>query len=117
MWRPKASFKDPRRAVPISQAAVDEALLKFAVCSGQPMSIVGNTHFIDDDWTKSDFVLLFEPLPLGMTKTSNNVRFLVEEKLSEIGISAEDQRNLYITTDEGSNVDKLGGPNHVPCIH
>uniref|UniRef100_A0A915EAN3 Uncharacterized protein n=1 Tax=Ditylenchus dipsaci TaxID=166011 RepID=A0A915EAN3_9BILA len=33
-------------AVAISQAAVDEALLKFAVCSGQPMSIVGNTHFI-----------------------------------------------------------------------
>uniref|UniRef100_A0A915ED64 HAT C-terminal dimerisation domain-containing protein n=1 Tax=Ditylenchus dipsaci TaxID=166011 RepID=A0A915ED64_9BILA len=183
-------------AVAISQAAVDEALLKFAVCSGQPMSIVGNTHFIsflqafgnfwveskeaghlkqakdvlpsantlssrldtalesvkegivkklatlktnggsltldfaknqvdyiavtahfiDDDWKKDDFVLLFEPLPLGMTKTSNNVRFLVEEKLSELGMSAEDQRKLYITTDEGSNVDKLGGHNHVPCI-
>uniref|UniRef100_A0A915EHG2 Transposase n=1 Tax=Ditylenchus dipsaci TaxID=166011 RepID=A0A915EHG2_9BILA len=36
------------------------------------------------------------------------------EQLQEIGIQARDMSNLFVTTDEGSNVCCLGGENHMP---
>uniref|UniRef100_A0A915EQS8 HAT C-terminal dimerisation domain-containing protein n=1 Tax=Ditylenchus dipsaci TaxID=166011 RepID=A0A915EQS8_9BILA len=73
-------------------------------------------HFINDQWKKIDFVLVFTSLPPGMKKTSAHVQELFMEELAKFGISEVDMAKLLVTTDEGSNVSGIGGYNHLPCI-
>uniref|UniRef100_A0A915D739 HAT C-terminal dimerisation domain-containing protein n=1 Tax=Ditylenchus dipsaci TaxID=166011 RepID=A0A915D739_9BILA len=73
-------------------------------------------HFINDQWKKIDFVLVFTLLPPGMKKTSAHVQELFMEELAKFGISEVDMAKLLVTTDEGSNVSGIGGYNHLPCI-
>lgn len=77
--------------------------------------LVVTAHYINDRWDKVNFVLAFVPVPDGLEKTCNNVRQLVRSELEGMDIREEDMNKLYITTDEGSNVAKIGGEKHVPC--
>uniref|UniRef100_A0A915EFZ7 Uncharacterized protein n=1 Tax=Ditylenchus dipsaci TaxID=166011 RepID=A0A915EFZ7_9BILA len=58
---------------------------------------------------KVDMVLLFTPFPSCTKKTSENVRLLVVEELEKLGIGSVNLKKLFITTDEGSNLARLGG--------
>uniref|UniRef100_A0A915EQV8 Uncharacterized protein n=1 Tax=Ditylenchus dipsaci TaxID=166011 RepID=A0A915EQV8_9BILA len=49
-----------------------------------------------------------------MQKTAANVQLLVESKLGELGLNQWSK--LFVTTDEGSNVNAIGGEKHQPCL-
>uniref|UniRef100_A0A915D4J2 Transposase n=1 Tax=Ditylenchus dipsaci TaxID=166011 RepID=A0A915D4J2_9BILA len=73
-------------------------------------------HFVNDNWKLVDMVLLFTPFPSCTKKTSENVRLLVVEELEKLGIGSVNLKKLFITTDEGSNLAKLGGSMHQICM-
>uniref|UniRef100_A0A915E4H0 Transposase n=1 Tax=Ditylenchus dipsaci TaxID=166011 RepID=A0A915E4H0_9BILA len=88
--------------------------LDFAKKNVDHLAVTAN--FVDNNCCKQDFVIAFSRLPPSVKKTSLYVQKLLSEQLQEIGIQARDMSNLFVTTDEGSNVCCLGGENHMPCI-
>uniref|UniRef100_A0A915CYZ9 Uncharacterized protein n=1 Tax=Ditylenchus dipsaci TaxID=166011 RepID=A0A915CYZ9_9BILA len=43
--------------------------------------IAVTAHFLDSNWVKNDFVALFSPLPIGMIKTSENVKIWQNDQI------------------------------------
>uniref|UniRef100_A0A915DVD5 arginine kinase n=1 Tax=Ditylenchus dipsaci TaxID=166011 RepID=A0A915DVD5_9BILA len=78
--------------------------------------IAVTAHYINSNWQKINFVLVFAPLPSGLKKTSENVKALIASEMNELGISNTDMSKMFVTTDEGSNVCQLGGSKHQSCM-
>lgn len=61
-------------------------------------------------------ILTFAPLEMGLKKTTENVRELVKTTFDEVGIGDEHKERIIFTTDEGSNVNQLGGSFRLSCF-
>uniref|UniRef100_A0A915ESM3 Uncharacterized protein n=1 Tax=Ditylenchus dipsaci TaxID=166011 RepID=A0A915ESM3_9BILA len=89
--------------------------LDFAKKNVDHLAVTAN--FVDNNWSlQARLCDCLFALPPSVKKTSLHVQKLLSEQLQEIGIQARDMSNLFVTTDEGSNVCCLGGENHMPCI-
>lgn len=69
-----------------------------------------------------NFVILFVPVPIGMSKTAENINDLLKDDFESLGIDDSVRKKFYTTTDEGSNVggtkikSRIGGENHHLCL-
>uniref|UniRef100_A0A915ED41 Uncharacterized protein n=1 Tax=Ditylenchus dipsaci TaxID=166011 RepID=A0A915ED41_9BILA len=66
-------------------------------------------YFIDNNWCKQDFVLIFSPLLPGIEKTSHFVQQLLDKEPQQLSMCSHDMSKIFVTTDEGSNVSYIGG--------
>ncbi|CAK5077458.1 unnamed protein product [Meloidogyne enterolobii] len=70
-------------------------------------------HYITKDWILRHFVLSCLPIPGDISKTRENISDLVNKNLTYLGL---DMSKIVFITDEGSNVNHLGGEKHHRCI-
>lgn len=51
--------------------------------------LVATGHYINEKWEKVNFVITFIPVPLGLVKSYENVKLLLETELLKLGITPE----------------------------
>uniref|UniRef100_A0A915CXM8 Uncharacterized protein n=1 Tax=Ditylenchus dipsaci TaxID=166011 RepID=A0A915CXM8_9BILA len=82
------------------------------LCQKQVDYLAVTAHFVNDNWLGNWWIWSCYSLRfLHAQKDQRECASLVVEELEKLGIGSVNLKKLFITTDEGSNLAKLGGSN------